>query len=97
MCVCTSRPFLGETYGTNRRVARLLTRRIYPVFHVIPHTLGMTAQAYELPHKALKYPELRLSAVVTIEDFQRTGSGLFLKTSSRHYFTRVRFLIGFVR
>ena len=23
----------------------------YPVFHVIPHTLGITAQAYELPHK----------------------------------------------
>ena len=25
--------------------------RAYPVFHVIPHTLGITAQAYELPHK----------------------------------------------
>ena len=23
----------------------------YPVFHVIPHTLGITAQAYELPHE----------------------------------------------
>ena len=23
----------------------------YPVFHVIPHTRGITAQAYELPHK----------------------------------------------
>ena len=70
---------------------------MYPVFHVIPHTLGITAQTYELPHKWLKYPELRLSAVITIEDFQKTGSGLFLKTSSRHYFTLVRFLVGFVR
>jgi len=70
---------------------------IYPVFRVIPHTLGITAQAYELPHKMLKYPELRLSAVITIEDFQKTGSGLFQKTISRHYFTLVRFLIGFVR
>ena len=23
----------------------------YPAFHVIPHMLGITAQAYELPHK----------------------------------------------
>ena len=28
-----------------------LTQKTYPVFHVIPHTLGITAQAYELPHK----------------------------------------------
>ena len=43
----------------------------YPVFDVIPHTRAITAQAYELPHKALKYPELRLSAVITIERFQK--------------------------
>ena len=34
---------------------------------------------------------------MTIEDFQINGSGLFLKISSRHCFTLVRFLIGFVR
>ena len=32
-------------------VTRSLVPNRYPVFDFIPHTLGITAQAYELPHK----------------------------------------------
>ena len=35
---------------------------------------------------SVKQPQLRLGAVITIEEFPKSGSGLFLKNSSRHYF-----------
>ena len=33
---------------------------------------------------SVKLPQLRLSAVITIEEFPKSGSELLLKTSSRH-------------
>ena len=38
----------------------------------------------------VKEPQLGLGAVITIEEFPKSGSGLFQKNSSRRYFTPVR-------
>ena len=38
--------------------------------------------------------QLRLGAVKTIEEFAKSGRGLLLKNSSKHYFTPVRLLVG---
>ena len=77
----------GRTIGFSNKIKKIQSHLFSlkhfiirnPVFDCIPHRLGVTALR-------VKSPPLRPGAVITIEEFPKSGGGLFLKNSSEHYF-----------